>query len=98
MLLEENLVGSTGDLEGLWMLLDKGVDVAHALLFEDLVDSDKDTRLLNIAKAVVDGCTKELHRRRETHVGIHQRRDIVAEFVIEKDFFSLARLYWPEIL
>ena len=66
-------------LQRFGMLLDKAVDMADALFLKDLVDSDKDTALLNITKLIVDGSAKELHRRTQIHVGIDQRRDIVAQ-------------------
>ena len=78
-LLIYDLVGAAGDLEGLGVLLDEGVDVADALLLEDLLDGDEDAGLLDVAEAVVDGGAEELHRGREAHVGVHQRRDVVAQ-------------------
>ena len=61
------------------MLLDEGVDVADALLLEDLLDGDEDAGLLDVAEAVVDGGAEELHRGREAHIGIDQRRDVVTQ-------------------
>lgn len=60
------------------MLLYERVDVAYALLLEYLVDGNKYARLLNIAETIVDGCAKHLHRRTQTHVCVHQRRDVIA--------------------
>ena len=45
------------------MLLDKRLDMTDALLLENLVDSDENTRFLDVAKAIVYGCAEELHRR-----------------------------------
>lgn len=38
------------------------------------------TALLNISKLVIDGRSKHLHCRRETHIGVDKRRDIEAVF------------------
>ena len=61
------------------MFLNKTVDVANSLLFENLIDGDKDTGLLYITKAIVDGGTEKLHRRAQTHIGINKRRDIITQ-------------------
>ena len=61
------------------MLLYIGVDVADTLLFENLVNGNKDSCLLNIAKAIVDGSSKEFHRRAQTHIGIDKRRNVIPE-------------------
>ena len=53
--------------------------MAHPLLVPYLVDGNEDARLLDVAETVVDGRSEELHRRREAHVGIDQRRDVVAQ-------------------
>lgn len=66
-------------MEGLGVLLDETVDMAHALLVEDLIDGNEDARLLHLAKTVVDGRSEEFHRRREVHVGVDERRDIEAQ-------------------
>ena len=52
--------------------------MAHTLLCEDLIDRNQDARFLNIAKAIVDGRTKEFHGGRQAHVGIHQRGNVIA--------------------
>ena len=61
------------------MLLNKAVDVADTLLLQDFIHGNENARLLYIAEAIIDGCTKELHGRTEVHVGIHQRRNIETE-------------------
>ena len=61
------------------MFVDKRVDMAHALLFKYLVNSNQDACFLNIAKAIVDGGAKKLHGGRQAHVGINQRRNVVAQ-------------------
>ena len=53
--------------------------MAHTLVFQDFIDSNQDARLLNIAKAVVDGRTKKLHRRRQAHISVHQRGNVVTQ-------------------
>ena len=46
----------------LGVLLDITVDVAHAFLLEDLVHSDENTCLLDVAKTVVYCRAEEFHR------------------------------------
>ena len=58
--------------------VDKALDVAFALLFQDFVDSDENAGFFDVAKRVVDGGAKHAHRGRKTHVGAHQRRDVEA--------------------
>ena len=58
----ENLVGATGYLQRLRMLLYETVDVANTLLFQDLIDGDKNTSLLDITKTIIDSGTEKLHR------------------------------------
>jgi len=60
-LLIDDLVGSAGDVECLGMIVDERIDVAYALLFENLVNGNQDARLFNVAKAVVDGGAEEFH-------------------------------------
>ena len=53
--------------------------MSHTLLVENFVDSDEDARLLHVAKPIVDGGAEELHRGREPHVGVYQRRDVITQ-------------------
>ena len=53
--------------------------MADTLLLKNLINGNEDTCLLHIAKTVVNRCSEELHGGRKVHVGIHQRRNIVAE-------------------
>ena len=55
------------------------LDMADALAFENLVNRNEDACLLHITKAVVDGCSEELHRWAEVHVGINQWWDVEAQ-------------------
>jgi hypothetical protein len=50
--------------------------MAHTLVGDDLVDSDEDTRLLDVAEVLVDRRAEDTHLGRECHVGIDQRGDI----------------------
>ena len=50
--------------------------MAYTLVGDDLVDSDEDTRLLDVAEALVDRRAEDTHLGRECHVGIDQRRDV----------------------
>ena len=77
--LVDDVVGAARNLQSLGVLLYEGVDVAHALLVKNLVHGNEDARLLHVAEAVVDGGAEELHRGREAHVGVDQRRDVVAQ-------------------
>ena len=43
------------------MIFEERVDMAHALFGEDLVDCNQDTCLLDIAKTLIDGRSKEFH-------------------------------------
>ena len=61
------------------MLCSKGIDVSHTLLLQDFIHSNEDTRLLHISESVVDGRTEELHGGAQSHVGIHQGWDVVAQ-------------------
>ena len=60
----DEFVSSRGKLQLVTMCGDKRVDMALALVFQNLIYGYQDARFLNVAKAVVDGCTKELHRWR----------------------------------
>ena len=79
LFLINDFVGARGYLELIVVFLDERVDVALLLLLENLVNGNKDTRFLYVAKAIVDGSSEEFHRRRKTHIGIHQRGNIVAQ-------------------
>lgn len=61
------------------MLLYERVDMANAFLLEYLVNGNEYACLLHIAEPVVDGCAEELHCRRQIHVCIDKRRDVVAQ-------------------
>lgn len=61
------------------MLLDETLDVADAFLLENLVDSNQNTRLLNITETIVDGCAEEFHRWAQIHIGIDEWRNVVAQ-------------------
>ena len=61
MFLVNHLVGAAGNLQGLRVFLDVGVDVANTLLLEDFFDSNQNTRLLYVAEAIVDGRAEEFH-------------------------------------
>jgi hypothetical protein len=58
----ENLVGATGYLQRLRMLLYETVDVANTLLFQNLIHGYENTRLLYITETIVDGGAEKLHR------------------------------------
>ena len=66
----ENLVGTTGYLQRLWMFLYETVDVTNTLLFKNLVHGYENTRFLYITETIVDGGAEELHgrTRSEEHV------------------------------
>ena len=55
LLFEDHIVGAAGDLQGFGMLFDETVDVANALLFQYLIDSDQNTGLFYFTESVVDG-------------------------------------------
>ena len=75
----DDVVGTARYFESFGVLLYERVDVAHALVFEYLVDGDEDARLLYVAEAVVDGGAEELHGGRERHIGVDEWRDVVAQ-------------------
>lgn len=75
----ENLVGTTGYLQRLRMLLYETVDVANTLLFQNLIHGYENTRLLYITETIVDGGAEELHGGRERHIGVDEWRDVVAQ-------------------
>lgn len=52
--------------------------MALFFFFEDFRDGEEDAALLDVAEFVVDGCAEHAHRRRQAHVGVDQRRDVVA--------------------
>jgi hypothetical protein len=62
------------------MVLDIGVDVAHALLLQNLVNGNEDSRLLHVAEAIIDGGAEEFHRRTEVHVCVYERRDKIKKW------------------
>ena len=83
------------------MLLDKRVDMSHALVLEDFIHGNKDARFLYISKSVVDGSAEELHRGAQSHIGIDKRRDVVSEIAylaIENLVVLLERLLAEERL
>ena len=51
-------------------LLQIALHMSFLLLLQDLVDSDQNTRLLHLAKLVVDRSAEDTHLGREAHVGI----------------------------
>lgn len=51
--------------------------MAAFLLFEDIGNLEEYAGLLDISEFIVDGRAKHSHRRRERHIGVHQRRDIL---------------------
>ncbi len=56
-------IGTAGKLQSLWMFCNKAIYMAYTLFFQYLVDSNKNSGLFYITKAIVDSCTKELHGR-----------------------------------
>ena len=52
--------------------------MALFLLFENLGDGEEDAGLLDIAELVIYRRAEYLHRGRQRHVGVHQRRDVYA--------------------
>ena len=75
----DNLIGAAGNLQCFGVLLDKRVDVAYTLLLKDFFHCNEYARLLDVAEAVVDGGAEKFHRRREVHVGVHQRWNVIAQ-------------------
>ena len=73
-----DFISSRCDFEGFWMLIDKSINVSDAFLFENLIDRNKDTCFLDIAKTIVDGSTEHLHGWTQSHISIHQWRNIIA--------------------
>ena len=61
------------------MLGREGINVAHTLLLEYLIYGNENTCLLDIAESIVDSCTKKLHSRTQSHVGIDQWRYVVSQ-------------------
>ena len=57
-----------------------GVDVTAFFFLEDFRYSKEYSAFFDIAKLVVDGRAKHSHRGRQTHVGVYERRYIVAVF------------------
>ena len=51
--------------------------MALALAFKDFIDGNQDTGFFYIAKSIVDGCAKEFHGWRQTHVGIYQWWNVI---------------------
>ena len=39
------------------MFLDIGIDVAHPLILQDLINGNQDTRFLHVTKTIIDGST-----------------------------------------
>ena len=65
-------------IETVGMLFCKGVDVAHAFLLKNLVNSDEDSCFLYIAKFMIDGSAKYAHSGTESHVSVDKGRNVVA--------------------
>lgn len=61
------------------MFLDKRIDVADALLSQNLVDGDEDARFLDVAERVVDGGAEDAHRGAQAHVGVDEGRNVETE-------------------
>ena len=75
--------------------------MADALLLEDLVHGNKNAALLHIAKFIIDSGAEELHRRAQVHVGIDQRRNVVAELthlMVEQPVVFLEIILIEELL
>jgi len=62
------------------MFFNKGVDVSHALVFQYFVNGNQNARFLHLSKFVVDGGAKHTHRGAQTHIGIDEGRNVVAQF------------------
>ena len=74
-----HIVGTTRNLQCLWMFRYKCIDVTNSFLFQDFIDGNQDARLFHITKAIVDGGAEELHGRTKPHIGIHQWRYVVTQ-------------------
>ena len=62
------------------MFLDIGLNVTDTLFFQNFINRNQNTGFFHISEAVIDSRTKHTHRRRQAHVGIYQRRNVVAQF------------------
>ena len=56
-------VGSTGDFDEFGMLFGERLDMTYILVVDDFIDSDENSRLLDISESVVDSCSEEFHCR-----------------------------------
>ena len=52
--------------------------MTHFLVLIDVGYRKKDTRLLNVAKLIIDCRAEHKHLRRQIHIGVDKRRDIDA--------------------
>lgn len=52
--------------------------MALLLILKDILYSDQDTRLLHVAKLIIDGCAEISHRAAQADVGIDEGRDVFA--------------------
>ena len=69
-------ISRSDNLQRFWMLFYKRLNVANTLLFQDLVNGNQDTRFFNISKFIVDCSTENTHGRRQSHISIHQWRNV----------------------
>ena len=61
VVVSDELLCLGGNLKGIGMVVNEGVDVADALLLENLVDGNEDARLLDVAEPIVDGSAEQFH-------------------------------------
>ncbi len=60
-------------------LLDIG-EMAFDLLDIEFAERNQDTRFLDIAEVRIESRVENLHRRREAHIGIDERRNRLVDF------------------
>lgn len=77
LLFINNVVSARSYIECIRIFPYERVDMPYALHLQNFVDRNKYASLLDITEAIVDGRTKQLHRRVQSHVCIHLRRDVI---------------------
>ena len=57
-----------------------GVDVARLLLLVNVGDGDQNAGLLHFPKFIVERGAEGFHARRQVHIGVDERRDVLPFF------------------
>ena len=78
------------------MLFGKRIHVSDTLVFQNFIDGTQESGFFDIAELVIDGRSEHTHGGRQSHVGIHERGNVVsqiADFTVEDAVVGLEILF-----